>query len=104
MGGCYPCCRRREKKPAHCTVLLTPFLRSPTAQKTKNTKTGSEMQRDKEQVAAMMREKQKAGKTAPSHGGRSAAVLWYVNDLTIVGPPRTADERRAAEAAAGKQK
>ncbi|KAL1861622.1 hypothetical protein Daus18300_008738 [Diaporthe australafricana] len=29
-------------------------------QKTKNSKTGSEMQRDKDQVAAMMREKQKA--------------------------------------------
>ncbi|KAH8778682.1 putative serf family protein [Diaporthe sp. PMI_573] len=30
------------------------------SQKSKNTKTGSEMQRDKESVAAMMREKQKA--------------------------------------------
>jgi hypothetical protein len=37
------------------------YRRSPVTQKSKNTKTGSEMQRDKESVAAMMREKQKAG-------------------------------------------
>lgn len=41
------------------------MCRSPAAQKTKNNKTGSEMQRDKDQVAAMMREKQKAGKATP---------------------------------------
>jgi hypothetical protein len=47
-------------------LYIQPLLMTspPTAQKSKNTKTGSEMQRDKEQVAAMMREKQKAGKAA----------------------------------------
>lgn len=61
-GGCHRLCRRRENKTGPCTALLTSYPRCPATQKSKNTKTGSEMQRDKEQVAAMMREKQKAGK------------------------------------------
>ena len=66
MGGGCPLCRRKgeeekEKKPTRCTALLMTYRRSPVTQKSKNTKTGSEMQRDKESVAAMMREKQKAG-------------------------------------------
>ncbi|KAH8888208.1 hypothetical protein GQ53DRAFT_826368 [Thozetella sp. PMI_491] len=36
-------------------------LKKQASQKNKNTKTGSEMQRDKEAVAAKMREKQAAG-------------------------------------------
>jgi hypothetical protein len=35
-------------------------LKSQAAQKSKNTKTGSEMQRDKEALAALMRKKQEA--------------------------------------------
>lgn len=34
------------------------------------------MQRDKESVAAMMREKQKAGKTLSSLKGPSSVVVW----------------------------
>lgn len=62
-------------------ALLTRWaVASP--QKSKNTKTGSEMQRDKDQVAAMMREKQKAGRHHPSFPpipkGQPAAALMMV--------------------------
>lgn len=88
-----------------CTALLTSYPR-PTTQKSKNTKTGSEMQRDKEQVAAMMREKQKAGKALPYPRPRGACPkerqsvvgAWYdirSNDHgfhlvqpTSAGPPK----------------
>lgn len=54
-----------EKKEGRAVVqaLLTPSLAN--VQKSKNTKTGSEMQRDKEQAAAVMRQKQLAGKAQP---------------------------------------
>lgn len=45
-----------------CRFTLTAF---PLSQKKANSKSGSEMQRDKEAVAALMREKQKKG-TFPS--------------------------------------
>ncbi|PSR78226.1 hypothetical protein BD289DRAFT_376975 [Coniella lustricola] len=38
-------------------------LKKQSELKTKNSKSGSEMQRDKEAVAALMREKQKKGNT-----------------------------------------
>lgn len=79
----------RENKTAPCTALLTSYPRFPATQKSKNNKTGSEMQRDKEQVAAMMREKQKAGKAlSPGPVLRNDSPLWrcgITNDLTIMG-------------------
>lgn len=57
--------------------MLTPDPRCPVPQKSKNTKTGSEMQRDKESVAAMMREKQKAGKGPLPPFLRVDQLRWY---------------------------
>lgn len=58
---------RKKKGQARCTALLTPSLLN--VQKSKNTKTGAEMQRDKDQVAEMMRKKQAAGKAQPPSQG-----------------------------------
>lgn len=62
---CYPPGLARVWRPrsSHCADSLTQT--SPVPQKTKNTKTGSEMQRDKEAVAALMREKQRKGMVPP---------------------------------------
>ncbi|KAI0806451.1 putative serf family protein [Xylaria sp. FL0064] len=48
-------------------------LKAQASQKSKNTKTGAEMQRDKEALAALMRQKQEAAdakKAAAAAGGK----------------------------------
>ncbi|KAI0445560.1 putative serf family protein [Xylaria telfairii] len=46
-------------------------LKAQAGQKTKNAKTGSEMQRDKEALAALMRQKQEAADAKKAAGGSS---------------------------------
>ncbi|KAI1825674.1 putative serf family protein [Xylaria intraflava] len=47
-------------------------LKQQASQKSKNTKTGTEMQRDKENLAALMRQKQEAADARKAAGGDSA--------------------------------
>lgn len=81
------------------TYVLFAFL-----QKSKNTKSGSEMQRDKEAVAAMMREKQKKGTRywpislyilKKKHQAKTDPMLDKRADQVTLS---IADEKRAAEA------
>ncbi|GAW15353.1 hypothetical protein ANO14919_047620 [Xylariales sp. No.14919] len=46
-------------------------LKAQSSQKSKNTKTGSEMQRDKEALAALMRQKQEAADAKKTASGAS---------------------------------
>ncbi|KAI0472433.1 putative serf family protein [Xylaria cf. heliscus] len=47
-------------------------LKAQASQKSKSSKTGSEMQRDKEALAALMRQKQEAADAKKATGGGSA--------------------------------
>ncbi|ROW06557.1 hypothetical protein VMCG_04312 [Cytospora schulzeri] len=69
--------------------------------KSKNAKTGSEMQRDKEDVAAKMREKQRLGRAGTMPTNTTPVMVCRKSNR---GDNVTADERKAAEAAAAAKK
>ncbi|KAH0543818.1 hypothetical protein FGG08_001857 [Glutinoglossum americanum] len=74
-------------------------LKEQATQKKKNTQSGTEFARTKEQQAAIMREKQAAGRNPPSHHS-------YDNGLSrsVLTNPSLAEAKKATEAASSSKK